>query len=333
MRRGMGLGRLVLVLLASWAGVARGQTADEFYERAEKLAEAQQYEQSLAVARQSLRAAEREYGREDARVASHLQQVAFLCAKQQPRQIEEADRLCLRWIALSERVAGAESPEVVEALVFQANLHFVQKDARRASVPIGKAATIVERQAPRSTRAAEVFQRAGQIQAQLKQMPESGRYYRSALTAYRAADPPEPRRVAECLDGLAMVEMAAGRRAQAETLLREAVREVEQAYGEEAAESAYFLMSLAQVVPRKAPAQEAESLLQRALTIAEKQFGAKDYRTVVIVGNLGMLYRELGKTELAEPLLQRAAESRRPPDTEQPAKPAPQPSPASPDGV
>lgn len=299
----------LLMLIVGLSNTAWAQSAQPLYEQASQLFEKNEGEEALRVSRKSLEAAEREYGANDLRLIPHFDQLAYLASKQ--KQIDEADRVCRRWIRLVEQAGKGESPDMVEALWFQSNIHFVQRDAKRASVPVRKAAAILEKHAPASPLAGEVFQRAGQIHAQLKQWDESGRYYQLALTAHRKAEPPDARRVAECLDGLASVELAAGRTPKAEALLREALKGMETAYGRDTPETAFFLMSLALALPGKAQTQEAEALFQRALTIAETYFGPDDSRTRIIAGNLGQRYLDQGKKELAEPLLRRAGEPRR----------------------
>ena len=298
----------LVVLIVGLPPMARAQLAQPLYERASQLFEKNEGEEALRVSRKSLEVAEREYGTNDLRLIPHFDQLAYLASKQ--NQMGEADRVCRRWIRLIDQAGKGESPAMVEALWFQTNLHFVQRDSRRASVPVRKAAAILEKHAPVSPIAGEVFQRAGQIHAQLKQWDESGHYYQLALTAHRKAEPPDARRVAECLDGLASVELAAGRTPKAEALLREALKGMETAYGRDAPETAFFLMSLALALPGKAQTPEAEALFQRALTIAATHFGPDDSRTRIIAGNLGQRYLDQGKKDLAEPLLQRAGQVR-----------------------
>jgi tetratricopeptide (TPR) repeat protein/DNA-binding XRE family transcriptional regulator len=113
-------------------------------------------------------------------------------------------------------------------------------------------------------------------------------------------------KVAQPLNGLAIVYYKLGRYEEAEILYRRALCIREQAFGPDHPDVCSLLNNLAVLYQEQGKYVEAEPLFQRVLRIREQALGPDHLKVALALNGLAVLYAALGRYEEAEPLYQRA---------------------------
>jgi tetratricopeptide (TPR) repeat protein len=116
----------------------------------------------------------------------------------------------------------------------------------------------------------------------------------------------QPCNVAKDLNNLAQLLKATNRLAEAEPLIRRALKIVEQSFGENHPDVARDLNNLAQLLKATNRLAEAEPLMRRALKINEKSFGENHPKVARDLNNLAQLLKATNRLDEAEPLMRRA---------------------------
>jgi len=215
----------------------------------------------------------------------------------------EAEPLLRRAIALGEKALGSEHSSVAIALGSLARL--CHAAGRHAEAD------------PLFTAAIEAGQKAlgrehPAVAAALGYIPNdrvpSYRGYDSACSDPGGSDNPgefsrEHPDIAIQLNNLAYLYRAAGRLADAEPLLKEALGITERALGREHPDIAISLNSLARLYRASGRYAEAASALKEAIAISEKMVGREHPAVAIRLYNLGRLYQDMGLHEDAEAVL------------------------------
>jgi len=108
------------------------------------------------------------------------------------------------------------------------------------------------------------------------------------------------------LNDLAQLYDNKARYAEAEPLMRRALRIDEQSFGEDHPMVAIRLNNLAQLLKATNRLSEAEPLMRRALSIDEQSFGEEHPRVAMGLNNLAQLLQATNRLSEAEPLMRRA---------------------------
>ncbi|MDR3268162.1 MAG: CHAT domain-containing protein [Tannerella sp.] len=109
------------------------------------------------------------------------------------------------------------------------------------------------------------------------------------------------------LHGLGWVYFKKGRYAEADSLLREALRLRQERSGTESIEYAESLHSLATLLHGMQQYENVEEMLQKAIALRKKKLGAAHPDYAESLNSLGMFYTYTGAYKKAEPLLRKAA--------------------------
>jgi class 3 adenylate cyclase/tetratricopeptide (TPR) repeat protein len=109
--------------------------------------------------------------------------------------------------------------------------------------------------------------------------------------------------VAIQLNNLAYLYRAAGRLAEAEPLLKQALAITERALGREHPDIAISLNSLARIYRESGRYDEAASALKEAISISENMVGREHPAVAIRLYNLGRLYADMGRHDEAEAVL------------------------------
>ncbi|QFZ19958.1 FxSxx-COOH system tetratricopeptide repeat protein [Saccharothrix syringae] len=123
------------------------------------------------------------------------------------------------------------------------------------------------------------------------------------LAGVAAAD---PRTASRLLDQAGTYLLRTGQLADAEVLLRRALRAGEEVHGPDRPELARLLNNLGNAVSESGRPAEARPLLERALAIGEAALGLHHPEVAVPLNNLGLVLRDLGRPDEALPLHERA---------------------------
>jgi CHAT domain-containing protein/Tfp pilus assembly protein PilF len=126
--------------------------------------------------------------------------------------------------------------------------------------------------------------------------------YAEAMKARHGPDHPE---YSNALNGLARLQRAADRLADAELSMRRALAIDEKIFGPDHPNVAVKLHNLAVVLQATNQLAEAEPLMRRALAIAEKTYGPEHPDVAFKLTNLAVLLRATGRLDEAEQLLRR----------------------------
>lgn len=127
----------------------------------------------------------------------------------------------------------------------------------------------------------------------------------AALRTYRALVGPDDVRVARALNGMGMARLQVGRYAEAEPLLREAIR-VRRAVGDAPVELAMSLNLYAQVLQHLGRLDEAVPLMREAITLNRREWGPDNPLTLTTLSNLAQILKRQGRVAEAEPLYREA---------------------------
>ncbi|SRR5712692_1303939 len=145
---------------------------------------------------------------------------------------------------------------------------------------------------------------AGEEAYRQKNYPDAERSWRAALEEAEARRSDDL--VAKTLDRLAELFYEQGRYAEAEPLLRRALKILENAFGPEHPQVAISANHLGHVLEAREQLGEAEALYARSLAINEKVFAPDHPRIAYDLASLAGIHAANGERERAEALYRRA---------------------------
>ena len=145
---------------------------------------------------------------------------------------------------------------------------------------------------------------AGEEAYRQKNYPDAERSWRAALEEAEARR--SDNLAAKTLDRLAELFYEQGRYAEAEPLLRRALKILESAFGPERSQVAVGANHLGHVQQARGQLAEAEALYARSLAINEKEFGPVHPRIAYDLASLAGIHSARGERAQAEALYRRA---------------------------
>ena len=261
--------------------------------------------EALPLAAEALKAAEMDYGPEDERVATALNNLGHIYDDQ--GKYEEAEPFYQRSLRLREKLFGPEHAAVASVLNNLAALEFNLGRYAEAESMYTRALKIFEKTlGPDDTFVSTALNNlAGLYDFQGKYI-EAEPLYRRALNIDERALGAESAGVALDLNNLATLFYHLGRYREAESLLERVLRINEKALSPDHRNLASALNNLAQIEVLEGKYREAEPLYQRAVRIYEKALGPDHPAVANALGNLAGLHVRQGEYAEAEPLYQRA---------------------------
>ena len=134
---------------------------------------------------------------------------------------------------------------------------------------------------------------------------------KSATEKIDQAFPAQPRVEGEVRTVIGITYLRLGRYEEAETLLRAALKLLEDTLGPDHPDIAATLNSLGILRQERGDYREAESLQSRALAILRKKYGDENQDVLSIQSNLALLYQDMGKNEEAAKLMRQTLASDR----------------------
>ena len=222
-------------------------------------------------------------------------------------QLDEAEPMLLRVLAIREKAFGPEHREVAQVL---ASLSHVAID--RAQYPLAehflqRAKTIREREFG-SDHPDTIMTVVGIARVRHRQARhgEAEALFQQALDGFRKSRGAEHASVAMVLNNLAEVHKEQGQLAAAEGRLREALRIQQQALGAGSVAAAAIANNLGALHVQQGRYAEAEILYRSTLQISEKALGTEHPDVANQLSNLASLFTYQGRAGEAEGLLRRA---------------------------
>jgi len=134
---------------------------------------------------------------------------------------------------------------------------------------------------------------------------------KSATEKIDQAFPGQPRVEGELRTVIGITYLRLGRYEEAETLLRAALKILEDTLGQDHPDIAATLNSLGILRQERGDYAEADSFQSRALAILRKKYGDENQDVLSIQSNLALLYQEMGKNEEAAKLMRQTLASDR----------------------
>ena len=246
---------------------------------------------------------------------------------------DQAESLGQRALALLEKAAGADHPDVANVLNHLAGVHVDRSDYAKAERLYRRAVRILERasarlQSPWDSRSAAPG-RPKHVRPASARSPAFRRHdVRTTNGAGKPnrhgqsnALPPEGgtpnnqdadviRLHVQSLGDLASLYRVQGRYAEAEPLFKQALKIAEKTFASDDLEVSSVLNNLAVLYKYRNRFPQAERLYRRALAIVEKSLGPEHPEVATIYHNLGGLEHERGRYARGEPLARRSVEIR-----------------------
>jgi tetratricopeptide (TPR) repeat protein len=290
LRRAAALIFLVAFSLVIGSATARAQQSDNLdtlNQQVLHLYQAGKYSEATDIAKRALAVAQRQFGSDDAKVGTVLNNLAVLYREQ--GRYAEAEPLVKRALAIDEKALGPDHPAVGADRNNLAELYRAQGRYSEAEPLLKRLLAITEKAlgpdhpdvGTRLNNLALLYDAQGRY-------AEAEPLLKRALAIAEKALGPEHPDVATDLNNLAGLYRAQGRYAEAEPLYKRAL-----AIGEKATR----LNNLAELYRAQGRYSEAEPLYKRALAIGEK---------ATRLNNLAELYRAQGRYSEAEPLFKRS---------------------------
>jgi non-specific serine/threonine protein kinase/serine/threonine-protein kinase len=161
-----------------------------------------------------------------------------------------------------------------------------------------------------------VMRQMGQAYSEMHRLERAGDWFQAAIDAARAWDDPTARTIqAELLNDRGVVLLRQERYAEAETVLREGLREAERLYAPDHPNVIVQYGNLAGAIRQQGGSEKLEASLpfyEKARRLAIERYGSDHPQSVAFTYNLGNAYRELGHVDQAlamhrEALQRRAA--------------------------
>ncbi|MGD1275989.1 MAG: FxSxx-COOH system tetratricopeptide repeat protein [Tepidisphaeraceae bacterium] len=265
------------------------------------------YSQAEPMYRRALEIAEKRFGKDHAKVAPVLTNLAQLL--QATNRLSEAEPM-MRWaLKIGEKSFGKDHPHVATRLN---NLAALLQDTNRLSEaePMMRRALQIDEKSfgkDHPEVATDLNNLAALLQA-TNRLSEAEPMMRRALEIDEKSFGKDHPTVATRLNNLAQLLKATNCLTEAEPMMRRALEIDEKSFGKDHPKLAVRLNNLALLLQATNRLTEAEPMMRRALEIDEKSFG-KDHPNVAMdLNNLAGLFRATNHLTEAEPLMRRAME-------------------------
>jgi tetratricopeptide (TPR) repeat protein/CHAT domain-containing protein len=301
---------IVLIACSMTVGftTAKAQRSDNFDTLNREVAQlyrAGKYAEAMDIANRALAVAEHQFGPDDARVGTALNNLAQLYQAQ--RRYAEAEPLFKRALAIAERALGPDHPTVGTALNNLAQLYQAQRRYAEAEPLFKRALAIAERAlGPDHPTVGTRLNNLAQLYQAQRRYAEAEPLFKRALAIAEKAFGPDHSDVGIDLNNLSALYYTQGRYAEAEPLIKRALAIDEKALGPDHPEVGARLSNLAQLYRAQGRYAEAEPLIKRALAITEESLGPNHPDVGMRLNDLAVLYYTQGRYAEAEPLYERA---------------------------
>ncbi|MBI3319688.1 MAG: tetratricopeptide repeat protein [Candidatus Omnitrophica bacterium] len=336
---------LVVAVALGTPAWAEGPTFEELKERVESLYKKQRFLEAADAAEQTLAAAERQFGKDDARVATALTDLAMfyrMAAEDAKATYEQkAPALYERALAISEGSLGPDHPSVGSIAYSLGRLYQSADRKPEAEQLYRRALRIYEKQfgghdprlAEILTSLAELFVSQGRYDEARPAYTQAASIYQASYGADRAAvlmaeaklkafmeAPANPQTKAgsqpPAVDGHAdsgsgasptsgANSAATARDSEAEAPYRWKLTAMEAALGPDHPNLTPVLTTLAKLCRDKDRYDEAETLFLRALAIDTKRRGAESDQAAADLANLAELFKAQRRCKEAVPFYER----------------------------
>jgi CHAT domain-containing protein/Tfp pilus assembly protein PilF len=219
----------------------------------------------------------------------------------------DAEKLYQQALALQQRAAGANHPEVAGTLGNLAGVYFRQGRYSDAAALYRRVIAFDEKAfGANSPRLVLSVHNLAMIDAVFARYVEAEAGLKRALTIEESAFGADHYQAAAELVGLADLYQGLGRYDEADAMYRRALAIQEKAFGSGHPQVAHTLMGLATLAWVRGRYIEAEGLYERAQASSEKSLGAESAQTAIILANLANIYSGLGQLQEAQALGERA---------------------------
>jgi CHAT domain-containing protein/tetratricopeptide (TPR) repeat protein len=302
-----------LVFLAAFSigigsSTAKAQGSDDrdaLDQQVEQLYQGGKYSEATDLAKHALVLAERQFGPDDAKVATALNNLARVYRAQ--GHYAEAEPAYRRALAIYEKALGPDHPNTAAALNNLAVLYYTQGRYAEAEPLLQRALAIIEKAlGPEDPTVGNILDSLAQVHRAQGRYTEAEPLYKRALAIAEKSLGPDHPDVGTRLNNLAGLYYVQGRYAEAEPLLQRALAIGEKALGPEHLDVGTRFNNLAELYQTEGRYTEAEPPYKRALAIAEKSLGASHPVVAIRLNNLAGLYKNQGRYTEAEPLYKRA---------------------------
>ena len=224
-------------------------------------------------------------------------------------QYKEAEPLCMRALAIREKVLGPDHPDTARSLNNLAKVYEYQGHYKQAE-PLYKRALGIHEKAlgPNHPDTATSLGNLASVYDSLGQYEDAELLSKRALDIREKALGPDHPDTATSLNNLASLYHSQGQYKEAEPLFERALMIREKTLGPDHPDTATGLDNLASVYGNLGHDEEAEQLSKRALDIREKALGPDHPDTATSLNSLACIYQSQGRHKEAEALLKRALE-------------------------
>jgi CHAT domain-containing protein/Tfp pilus assembly protein PilF len=296
---------LLIALLCVYPLPAQESRWNDLIDQVITLYQQGKYAEALPIAAEALKAVEADFGPDDARVGTALNNLALLYVNQ--GKYAEAEPLYQRTLLIDEKALGPDHPDFATNLNNLAALYFHQGRYADAEPLYLRTLHIREKVlgldhpdvATSLNNLAVLYDHQGKY-------AEAEPLYQRALRIREKAFGPDDPMVATTLNNLALLYGDVGRYAEAEPLFQRALRIWEMALGLDHPKVATALNNLAMLYDNQGKYAEAEPFFKLALGIWERALGPDHPDVAQALNNLAAVEDHLGKYAEAEPLYQRA---------------------------
>ena len=219
----------------------------------------------------------------------------------------EAEKLYQQSLALQQRAAGADHPEVAATLANLAGVYSRQGRYSDAAAIYRRVIAFDEKAfGANSPQLVLSLHNLALIDAMLARYVEAEAGLKRALSIEESAFGADHYQAATELVGLADIYNSLGRYDEADAMYRRALAIEEKAFGSGHPQVAHTLMGLATLAWVRGRYIEAEGLYERAQAASEKSLGAESMQTAIILANLANIYSGLNQLQQAQALGERA---------------------------
>ena len=220
---------------------------------------------------------------------------------------QEAERLLLQALALSESLRGANDPEMASLWQDLGWLAHCRNQYEQAEERYRRALTIREQiLGPEHLQTAQTLYTLGLLHLNRREQEKAESFLLRALAIREQELGPEHPQVAEVLNALGMLARTRGEYERAEELYRRTLAIREKTLGADAPETATSLSNLATLLFNQEHYVQAEPLYRRVLEIRERVLGAEHPDTAATLSTLALLAELQKRYDEGEPLARRA---------------------------
>ncbi len=242
------------------------------------------------------------FGSHDPRLATTLNALGEVYRAQ--GDYAAAEPLHKRALAIREKALGPDDAAVAQSLSNLAETYRAQGRIAEAE-QLRKRASAIQERASAQVRLWDSYIAAGKAAYSRGDYAEAEKQNQAALNVSEGFGSQDPR-LATSLNNLAVIYVAQGRYAVAESLHKRSLAIREKALGPEHPDAAQSLNNLAELYRTQGRYADAEPLYERSLAILEKTLGPEHPDVAASLNNLAALYQTPGGYAEAEPFYKRA---------------------------